>query len=80
MCETIHVYVCVYVRMYMQAFITYTTCAHAQSGVKQLLVLSVCHVSVCHQNFGLITTTKGLNTSICHSNNDNLVHGVPEGG
>ena len=28
-------------------------------------------VSVCHQNFGLITTTKGLNTSKRHSNNDN---------
>ena len=39
--------------------------------------------SVCHQNFGLITTTKGLNTSKRHSNNDNsekTVHGVPEGG
>ena len=37
----------------------------------------------CHQNFGLITTTKGLNTSKRHSNNDNsekTVHGVPEGG
>ena len=40
-------------------------------------------LSVCHQNFGLITTTKGLNTSKRHSNNDNsekIVHGVPEGG
>ena len=39
--------------------------------------------SVCHQNLGLITTTKGLNTSKRHSNNDNsekTVHGVPEGG
>ena len=39
--------------------------------------------SVSHQNFGLITTTKGLNTSKRHSNNDNsekTVHGVPEGG
>ena len=27
--------------------------------------------SVCHQTFGLITTTKGLNTSKRHSNNDN---------
>ena len=38
---------------------------------------------VSHQNFGLITTTKGLSTSIHHSNNensDNLVHGVPEAG
>ena len=38
---------------------------------------------VSHQNFGLITTTKGLNTSKRHSNNDNsenIVHGVPEGG
>ena len=41
-------------------------------------MLSVC---VSHQNFGLITTTKGLNTSKLHSNNDNsenLAHGVPE--
>ena len=55
--------------------------AHARSGVKQW-VLSV-SVSVCHQNFGLITTTKGLNASKRHSNNDNsekTVHGVPEGG
>ena len=55
--------------------------AHAQSGVKQL-VMSVCQC-VSHQHFGLITTTKGLNTSIHHSNGDNsdiLVHGVPEGG
>ena len=38
-------------------------------------------LSVCHQNLGLITTTKGLNTSKRHSNNDNsekIVHGVPE--
>ena len=43
---------------------------------------SVCQ-SVCHQNSGLITTTKGLNASKRHSNNDNsekTVHGVPEGG
>ena len=36
-------------------------------------------VSVCHQNLGLITTTKGLNASKRHSNNDNsekTVHGV----
>ena len=55
--------------------------AHARSGVKQW-VLSV-SVSVSHQNIGLITTTKGLNTSKRHSNNDNsekTVHGVPEGG
>ena len=37
-----------------------------------------CLPSVSHQNFGLITTTKGLNTSIHHSNDDNRVHGVPE--
>ena len=58
-----------------------TPCAHARSGVKQS-VLSV-SVSVCPQNFGLITTTKGINTSKCHSNDDNsekTVHGVPEGG
>ena len=63
--------------------------AHARSGVKQwVLSVSVCvsqsvSQSVCHQNFGLITTTKGLNTSKRHSNNDNsekTVHGVPEGG
>ena len=59
--------------------------AHARSGVKQW-VLSVSQsvsVSVCHQNFGLITTTKGLNASKRHSNSDNsekTVHGVPEGG
>ena len=38
---------------------------------------------VCHQNSGLITTTKGLNASKRHSNSDNsekTVHGVPEGG
>ena len=43
---------------------------------------SVCQ-SVCHQNFGLITTTKGLIASKRHLNNDNsekTVHGVPEGG
>ena len=28
-------------------------------------------VSVCHQNFGLITTTKGLYTSKRHSNSGN---------
>ena len=44
-----------------------------------------CPVSQCvsHQNFGLITTTKGLNASKRHSNSDNsgkTVHGVPEGG
>ena len=47
-----------------------------RSGVKQ----SVLSVSLCHQNLGLITTTKGLNTSKRHSNNDNsekIVHGVP---
>ena len=71
--------------------------AHARSGVKQWVLsvsvsvsVSVCQcvsVSVCqcvsHQNFGLITTTKGLNASKRHSNNDNsekTVHGVPEGG
>ena len=43
-------------------------------------------VSVCvsHQNLGLISTTKGLNTSKRHSNNDKsnkkILHGVPEGG
>ena len=58
-----------------------------QSGVKQLVLsVSVCvsvSQSVSHQNLGLITTTKGLNTSKRHSNNDNsekMVHGVPEGG
>ena len=43
---------------------------------------SVCQC-VSHKNFGLITTTKGLNASKCHSNSDNsekTVHGVPEGG
>ena len=59
--------------------------AHARSGVKQwVLSVSVSVIqSVDHQNFGLITTTKGLNTSKRHSNNDNsekTVHGVPEGG
>ena len=59
--------------------------AHARSGVKQwVLSVSVSvSQSVYHQNFGLITTTKGLNTSKRHSNNDNsekTVHGVPEGG
>ena len=47
--------------------------AHAQSGVKQSVLSassSVC-LSVCHQNFGLITTTKGLNAPKRHSNNDN---------
>ena len=43
--------------------------AYARSGVKQwVLSVSQC---VCHQNLGLITTTKGLNTSKRHSNNDN---------
>ena len=37
------------------------------------------------KNLGLITTTKGLNASKRHSNNDNsekkkTVYGVPEGG
>ena len=46
--------------------------AHARSRVKQsILSVSVSVSSVCHQNFGLITTTKGLNTSKRHSNNDN---------
>ena len=42
---------------------------HARSGVKQW-VLSVSE-SVCHQNFGLITTTKGLYTFKRHSNSGN---------
>ena len=60
--------------------------AHARSGVKQwVLSVSVSVFSQCvsHQNFGLITKTKGLNASKRHSNNDNIektVHGVPEGG
>ena len=48
----------------------------------RILVLSTC-VCVSRQHLGLITTMKGLNTSIHHSNNDNsdnVVHGVPEGG
>ena len=52
----------------------------AQSVLSVSLSVSVC---VSHQNFGLITTTKGLNASKRHSNNDNsekTVHGVPEGG
>ena len=56
--------------------------ARACAKLDKQWVLSV-SVSVCHQNFGLITTTKGLNTSKRHSNNDNsekTVHGVPEGG
>ena len=51
-------------------------------SVRKFVSLSV-SLSVCHQNFGLITTTKGLNASKRHSNNDNsekTVHGVPEGG
>ena len=64
-----------------KAYLLITPRTHARSGVKQW-VLSV-SVSVSHQNLGLITTTKGLNTSKRHSNNDNsekTVHGVPEGG
>ena len=57
-----------------------------EAGLSNRFCPSVCQ-SVCqcvsHQNFGLITTTKGLNTSKRHSNSDNsekIVHGVPEGG
>ena len=53
-----------------------------KAGLSKWFSPSVCQ-SDCHQNFGLITTTKDLNTSIHHSNNDssdNVVHGVPEGG
>ena len=60
-----------------------TTCAHARSGVKQSVLSASSSVCLCHQNLGLITTTKGLNASKRHSNNDNsekTVHGVPEGG
>ena len=67
--------------LFFVCFCIITPRAHARSGVKQW-VLSVSQ-SVCHQKFGLITTTKGLNTSKRHSNNDNsekIVHGVPEGG
>ena len=38
--------------------------------VSQCVSVSVCQC-VSHQNFGLITTTKGLNASKRHSNNDN---------
>ena len=57
-----------------------------EAGLNNGFCPSVCQcVSQCvsHQNFGLITTTKGLNASKRHSNNDNsekTVHGVPEGG
>ena len=57
-----------------------------EAGLSNGFCPSVCQCvsqSVCHQNFGLITTTKGLNASKRHSNNDNsekTVHGVPEGG
>ena len=58
----------------------------SNGSVRQCVSVSVCQ-SVCqcvsHQNFGLITTTKGLNASKRHSNSDNsekTVHGVPEGG
>ena len=73
----------VYIVMYVHGIygILVTPRAHAQSGVKQL-VLSVCP-SISLKIFGLITTTKGLNTSGHHSNNYNsekLVHHVPVGG
>ena len=74
-------YVSNMIHMIITTIVFITPRAHARSGVKQW-VLSV-SVSVSHQNFGLITTTKGLNTSKRHSNNDNsekTVHGVPEGG
>ena len=51
-------------------------------GLSNRFCPSVCQW-VCPQNFGLITTTKGLNTSKRHSNSDNsekTVPGVPEGG
>ena len=54
----------------------------SEAGLSNGFCPSVCQ-SVCQQTFGLITTTKGLNTSKHHSNNDNsekTVHGVPEGG
>ena len=57
-----------------------------EAGLSNGFCPSVCvsvSQSVCHQNFGLITTTKGLNASKRHSNNDNsekTVYGVPEGG
>ena len=53
-----------------------------EAGLSNGFCPSVCQC-VSHQNFGLITTTKGLNASKRHSNNDNsekTVHGVPEGG
>ena len=49
-----------------------------EAGLSDRFCPSVCQ-SVCHQNVGLITTTKGLNTCKRHSNNDNsekIVHGV----
>ena len=58
-------------------------CPSVSQCVCQGSVRQSVNVCVSHQNFGLMTTTKGLNTSKRHSNNDNsekIVHGVPEGG
>ena len=41
-----------------------------EAGLSNGFCPSVCQC-VSHQNFGLITTTKGLNTCKRHSNNDN---------
>ena len=54
-----------------------------EAGLSNPSVCQSVSQGVSHQNFGLITTTKGLTTSKRHSNNDNsekIVHGVPEGG
>ena len=42
-----------------------------EAGLSNGSVRQCVSVSVCHQNFGLITTKKGLNTSKHHPNNDN---------
>ena len=53
-----------------------------EAGLSNRFCPSVSQFVCQSSNFGLITTTKGLNTSKRHSNNDNsekIVHGVPEG-
>ena len=72
MCMCVHVYVCACICACVSVCVHLCDCvcvymsvitlrAHARSGVKQW-VLSA-SLSVCHQNFGLITTTKGLNVT-----------------
>ena len=67
---TMHAFVGFSIAFLFHGLIVFTPRAHVQAGLSNWFCPSV-SVSVSHQNFGLITTTKGLNISKRHPNNDN---------